>query len=78
MENIVIESTLPVKLGFLFVRIFRFGRKKTIPNREAIGTGREPVYNEKEVPLDARKNHSEMQRVQAEKLQHYQEQEERS
>ena len=51
------------------------------------GKGREAVgvppalaghdANNKEVPLDAREGHIEMQRVQAEKLQHGQEQEER-
>ena len=34
--------------------------------------------NNKEVPLDARESHFEMQRVQAEKLQHHEEQEEHS
>ena len=34
--------------------------------------------NNKEVPLDARESHFEMQRVQAEKLQHHEEQEEQN
>jgi len=76
----VVKFYLPVKKGFLFVRIFRFSaaKKPFAKCREAVGipgvAGNDT--NNKEVPLDARKDHVEMQRVQAEKLQYDEEQEE--
>ena len=63
-----------------FLRAFRFGAgegfaeqggKRLIPVRRA-------AQSNKEVPLDAREDYFEMQRVQAEKLQHDEEQEEQS
>ena len=47
------------------------GGKRLIPVRRA-------AQSNKEVPLDAREDYFEMQRVQAEKLQHDEEQEEQS
>ena len=44
--------------------------------REAEGARDKRAANNKEVPLDAREDHFEMQRVQAEKLQHDEKQEE--
>ena len=65
------------------MRFFRFSAMEVCPPscREAIGTlpvRRRESPNNKEVPLDAREGHFEMQRVQAEKLQHHEEQEEHS
>ncbi len=53
---------LPVEMGFLFVRLFRFSRQKDPfrSGRQSV-RGADSVYNVKEVPLDARENHSEMQ-----------------
>ena len=77
----VVQSQLPVKKGFFVVRFFRFSgvNKTTLKTcREAVGIPGLAVLdtNNKEVPLDARKSDPEMQRVQAEKLQYDEEQEE--
>ena len=63
------------------MRIFRFSATRTKylkTCREAVGIPGLAVLdtNNKEVPLDARKSDPEMQRVQAEKLQYDEEQEE--
>jgi hypothetical protein len=69
-----------VKKGFFVARFFRFsgGSKVLTRGREAVGIpgGAGNDTNNKEVPLDARKSYPEMQRVQAEKLQYDEEQEE--
>ena len=77
----MLQSLLPVKKGFLVVRFFRFsggGGKDLTKGREAVGIPGGAVLdtNNKEVPLNARKSDPEMQRVQAEKLQYDEEQEE--
>ena len=67
-------------MGFSFCALFASARgrgfaeqggKRLIPVRRA-------AQSNKEVPLDAREDYFEMQRVQAEKLQHDEEQEEQS
>jgi len=63
------------------VRVFRFSaaaEKSSKNGREAVGIpgGAGSDTNNKEVPLDARESDPEMQRVQAEKLQYHEEQEE--
>jgi hypothetical protein len=78
----MVQSLLPVKKGFFVVRFFRFsdhGRKdpRNHAGRQSVSPGGAALdTNNKEVPLDARKSDPEMQRVQAEKLQYHEEQEE--
>ena len=55
----MLKSTLPVKLGFLFVRIFRFSCvRKRLGERQGgsryLRLKPEEDTNNKEVPLDAR------------------------
>ena len=65
--------------AFLFARFSLQRREKeTLQTREANGCAERPAQSNKEVPLDAREDYFEMQRVQAEKLQHDEEQEEQS
>jgi len=78
----MLKLTLPVKKGFCccaHFSLFSAGGVRPLKNgREAVGipgvAGNDT--NNKEVPLDARESDPEMQRVQAEKLQYHEEQEE--
>ena len=63
-----------------FLRTFRFGgrRKTAEQGGKRLTPSCRAAQSNKEVPLDAREDYFEMQRVQAEKLQHDEEQEEQS
>ena len=65
-----------MSMGLSFCALFASALEKTPypAGRQRAAFGRQ---SNKEVPLDAREDHFEMQRVQAEKLQHHEEQEER-
>ena len=77
----MLQSFLPVKKGFCCRAHFSLFSHQQNNSLNMQGGSRYPRpagkdTNNKEVPLDASESHFEMQRVQAEKLQYHEEQEE--